>query len=435
MPNKRPAHRTILMGLGIALLGTAGVYSIQAYHAHTTRDRVRAVFAPPGRVGSIRKLSQSPKATDRRKAAELQRDCDEWFAEVLARNPGLVPAWRPVPDEQNGFLQLLDFAERHGDLGEEQLGLQKDLASLVNGSTEWDHEVATAELAQHQDLINEITRLGLLPLQSSAGVSIDRYSFVGARFYKECCELLLADARVAAESGDPDRAMERVRATLGIAEHISGIETPSLLMETISILVQLSVDGQIIEHIVPALNPDAAAIADWQNVLKRPDTQPTDFAHLLRGEAYVSIRGLAIPLLVKNSAELTKKEIPDPDAFLDAIAGTMLDRATGIEQTTLVDMGEALAPDYIEPPAGLSPGAREAYDAFQIGARAWSRGWTRAASLNARTQAALAIMAGQEPPPEPLTGLPFAYDPDTRTLAHPDDPRLENIDAEPITLP
>ena len=98
-------------------------------------------------------------------------------------------------------------------------------------------------------------------------------------------------------------------------------------------------------------------------------------------------------------------------------------------------MDDALASDPPPPPATLSAGAQEAYDMFQIGARAWSRGWVRAVSIHVRTQAALAIMANQEAPLEPMTGLPFVYDPHARTLAHPDDPRLEHIDAAPITLP
>jgi hypothetical protein len=435
MPNKDAAHRITLSILGTTLLGTAAIAGFHAYRDHAARDRVRTVLESRYSIGSIRRLSQSSKAADRLKAAGLQRACDEWFAEVLARNPGLQPEWKQVPDAENGFLQLLTFAERHGDSGEERLGLPEELSSIINGSTDWDHEAAAAALADHQDLIAEITGIGLLPDQSAAKVSIDRYWFIGYRFYKECCDLLLADARVAAESGDTGRTVERVRATLGIAEHLSGIETPSLISETVAILVRLDVDGQVVQHILPTLDLDAGAIAEWGAVLKRRQPQPSDFAQLLRGDAYVAIGGLAIPLLVGNRDELTKKEIPDPDAFLDAVVSGMLDRVARIETATLIDMEDALAPAYLEAPAGLSPGAQEAYDAFQVGAGAWSRGWIRAASINVRTQAALAIMADQEPPVELITGLPFVFDPDTRTLAHPDDPRLDNIDAEPVTIP
>ena len=58
--------------------------------------------------------------------------------------------------------------------------------------------------------------------------------------------------------------------------------------------------------------------------------------------------------------------------------------------------------------------------------------------LSGRTDAALAIMQGQEIPLEPFTGLPYVYDPVARTLQVPDDPRLRNEKlniGEPLHLP
>ncbi len=45
------------------------------------------------------------------KARSPRRDAKEWFAAIRARNPGLEPEWRKVPDDENGFLQWLDFCE------------------------------------------------------------------------------------------------------------------------------------------------------------------------------------------------------------------------------------------------------------------------------------------------------------------------------------
>ena len=439
MTNKTPPSNKLLITLGVSLLGAAAmVGGMQKYRDHSARERVREVLDSGGSLGKIHRLFRSSRPADRARAKRLQKDCDEWFAEVLARNPGLEPDWRPVPDEENGFLQLLDFAESKrvdGSSHDETLALPEDLFALISGNEDWDHDRAAAGLSEHQDLLSEITRLGLLPRQSSAGIAVDRYSFVGARLYKQCCDLLMADARLAAEEGDADRALLRVRATLGIADHLSKIETPSLLMETVSILVRLAVDNQVLPTILPALQPESDTLSDWQAVMAKVRPEPADFAKVLRGEAYVSIRGLAIPLLVENREKLSKHEIPDADAFLDAAAGTLLDHAKQVEGATIGSLSRALSPEPIETPPHLSPGAQEAYEMFYIGAKAWSRGWSRAASIHTRTDAAFAIMAGTEPPAEPITGLAFSYDAENRTLTHPDDPRLKLISTEPVTLP
>ena len=438
MTNKSP-HTKPLIALGLTLLGGAAmVAGMQQYQDHAARERVRTTLDSEGAFGKIQRLSRSSRPADRARAAELRRDCDEWFAEVLARNPGLEPEWRPVPDEENGFLQLLDFAESKqvgGSTGDATLGLPDDLFALITGNDDWDHDRAATGLAKHEELIQEITRLGLLPNQSSAGISVDRYSFVGARLYKQCCDLLMADARLAAELGDGARALTRVRATLGIADHLSNIETPSLLMETVSILVRLSVDGQILQHTLPALEPGLDTLTEWHLEMARLKRDPNDFARVLRGEAYISLRGLVIPLLVENRATLSEHEIPDPDAFLDAAAASLLDQATQVEGATLGNLSISLSPEPVSPPEHLSPGAQEAYNMFYIGAGAWSHGWSRAMSIHTRTDAAFAIMTGSEPPLEPITGLAFVYDSEARTLTHPEDPRLKLISTEPITLP
>lgn len=438
MPEWLPARRNILKLLGFLMLVAAIILGIRAQRNSSGSRHIRSGADAENSFGNLQGTPHLPKASRRPKSASYGRDCDAWFAEVLARNPGLEPQWRSVADEDNGFLKLLDFAERHrppGKLGDEELGLSEDLLAFIRGSKEWDHESVAAALAGHQDLLNEITRIGLMPEQSAADVSIDRFSFVGARLYKQCGDLLLADARLAAERGDAERSLQRIRATLGIARHWTEIETPSILMGTVATLVRLGVDAQVTQHILPALDLDHGALAEWQLELNDQGQGPGDLAELLRGEAYVSIRGMAIPLLARDDPGLSKHDIPDPDAFIDATVARLLGLASQVEDATMGSLATSLTPDSVETPEHLSPGARDAYEAFYIGTAGWSTGWTRAVSIHARTDAALAIMAGTEPPVEPITSLPFVFDPETRALSHPDDPRLEKIESDPITVP
>ncbi len=113
MPNKRPAHRDVLIVLGTILLCTAAITGILAYRKHASPNDDPSTSDAIDDFIAIEALSRSPKASDRLKASQLKKDSDSWFAEVLARNPGLEPKWKQVPDERNGFLQMLDLAERY----------------------------------------------------------------------------------------------------------------------------------------------------------------------------------------------------------------------------------------------------------------------------------------------------------------------------------
>ena len=417
-----------------------GYFAFRAAHPNPEHSESAARLQGGRDLLRVSRLTRSTDPGERARGQCLRRDYDAWFAEVLARNPGIEPDWLSIPDHQNGFLQWLEFCEAHqvdGELGSESLDIPPDIAAIIDGSQPWDADTVAAFLAERSEFLAEVTRIGLLPARSVAGISIDRWSFVGARFTKQSTDLLLADARLAAEAGDSERALGRVRAAMGLAGHYDLVEAPSLLMETVSILVRLGVQAQTIEHLLPALAPDPASLGAWRDALQAPKFEPAAFAKLLRGECWTSLRGLAIPLLADDIDGIDTPEVPDADAFLDAHAQAYLSAATTTSTASLADF---LASNDADPwfppvPPHLSEEAREAYGMLQIGARVWSRGWARAAVLSARTDAALALLAGEQPPPDPVTGQPFVFDPETRTLHVPDDPQLRELISEPLKLP
>ncbi len=222
---------------------------------------------------------------------------------------------------------------------------------------------------------------------------------------------------------------------MGIANHCSGIETPSLMMETASILVRLNVEDATFRHILPTLQFDKVSLPSWREALHHTAHGPAHFSKIVRGEAYVAIRGLAIPWLSGSDPPSRIGDIPDPDAFLDAMARGFLHAADEIDHASVEDLWQGGKPLLPPTPSQLSPGATEAYGTFHVGLRSWSKGWARAASIHTRAEAALAILTDSEMPAEPITGLPFVYDPEFSTLAHPDDPRLDEIGSDPIIVP
>lgn len=444
MPKFHPWRPRLKTTAGLALLLAA---LLGAFHAWNNPEQTARLLtgqsasregAPPTKLER-----QRDRTSDERRFAP-PRDPDAWFAEVLARNPGLEPEWRPVPDQENGFLQWLTFSELHqvdGKLGSEDLGIPEDIDAMLNGRAEWNADRVERYLASQHEVLETATRIGLLTGQSTAGIDPSRWHFVGARFTKQCADLLLADARLAAEAGDADHALLRTRAAMGLATHYGQVETPSLLMATVGTLVRLQAINHAMDHLLPALQPGPADLAVWRETLRPPFTHGSEtFATLLRGEAWVALRGLAIPLLNGSNDSLGERpELPDPDAFLDSFAQAYLAAAGKAGTATLADFsGSAVKSGWFPPPpAHLSAESRAIYGSLSIGPGAWARGWTRAGVISARTDAALALLQGAEIPVEPFTGQPFVHDPVARTLQAPDDPHLNKIleDDTPLELP
>lgn len=68
-------------------------------------------------------------------------------------------------------------------------------------------------------------------------------------------------------------------------------------------------------------------------------------------------------------------------------------------------------------------------------AEAWGKGFQRAVQQSGITQAAFAIMKGEPVPNDPVHGLPYRWDPASRTLSAPNSPLFSEVDLKPITVP
>ena len=58
----------------------------------------------------------------------------------------------------------------------------------------------------------------------------------------------------------------------------------------------------------------------------------------------------------------------------------------------------------------------------------------RAQSATGMMQAAFALMKGQPLPPDPVYGLPYQWDPATRTLSPPDSPEFQEMQLKPVVV-
>lgn len=386
--------------------------------------------------------SDNPRHKPARSERELQQLADKWYREILEKHPEMAISFKDVPDERNGFLQLLNFTDRFGNYGGKGLPLPEDIRAMFDGKQPWDAAAMTKWLEENRPLFDEILAIGLLPDQSVKGIDMDRLKFFGARVPYDCTRLLLAHARVAMESGDEAGALQSTRAALGLSGHMDRIEMPSLLSETVAVLTRQSARKAIFDHLVVAEGADFAA---WQDLLSRNQETPADLARVFLGEWHTSTRNFLLPGLLGDSRVLPMlvdnfgrgadpvKKITDPDAVLAAQIAYYTQITAAMKGAAIGEIPGLSA----NPPdaTGLSKDGAAMLDMLFQGSTAWSKGWIRSQTDAAILNAALQAASGGEIPLEPYTGKPFVIDHEAGTIHVPDDPWFEGMDYKPVKLP
>ena len=176
--------------------------------------------------------------------------------------------------------------------------------------------------------------------------------------------------------------------------------------------------------------------AQWQErLMRRPDPP---LANLVKGEFWAVGSNLLVPEITKF-LETHNKEIPDMDAFYDAFAKSYVDVIPQIDSASMLELSinkEVISEP--EMPEALSNESKELYGGLIGNGNAWNVYVNQLARSEARYRyydAAFAILAGKEPVNELLTDLPFEFDPETRILSFPDDPRLDGLGIKELRLP
>lgn len=389
---------------------------------------------PDGFGGHTFELLGSKDPRDQAKASELRRLVEAWHQKLLLRFPELAVTMKSIPDEQNGFLKWLDLSDKIKAANQKVvpgIDFPKALDGYLNHQGAWNADAAKAWLAQQKSLVDEIHAIGLLPDQSVNGIPIDRWGFIAARFGKNCEEILVLEARVAAEQGDVAAALESVRAAKGLADHFSGIETPTLLAATVNILMQLNLENHVLRDIIPALPPGQVDPAVWEKVLNPTVSSPAEFARLMKGEWSASNRQWLLPFVLDAEGPDCP---PDGGDALDLYALGFLETVRSHETATLTDL-PILQILPMADTSHLSRSSRRVVEILNIGTSAWRKGWDCAQSKFAMTQAAFAIMKGQPIPQDPVYGQDYRWDPATRQLSMPAGKTFDAMDIKPITVP
>ncbi len=421
----RPS-RTFVIIMAVSLtLGGGGAWAWHQANAVPMSMRAKMSFLEALRY----QAPPVPKRWTQAELAEFRTQARALQEKLVSEFPALRVTPVPVPAEENGFLLLyqLSPAPLYNNLS-----LGTELREILDERVPWNPENAKRCLDEQADLVHQIERIAQLPTRSSSDMPADFTGFIAARASKTCADLLLLKARLAAERGDEEETLRLVAATGNLAAHHHAIESPTLLGETVAILIDRGIKGAAFKTLLPAIGCKAD-LPRWQAALGTRRYDGTGLAQVMRGEWNIASEFMLLPVLFAN-------QTPDAEAVARVYAAWY--HAVVLKLPTL-KLAE-LAPFSFPPPddSQLSKQGRKIIGDFSIGLSAWSKGYVGSASHQRQAQAALALLALEKSgstlaaesaaqiPREPVSGAPFVFDPVTRTLAMP-----ENSDLAPLKLP
>ena len=360
-----------------------------------------------------------------------QAGYDQKLAEVLDRYPELRPQWRSVADEENGFLQLFDLFEYviGADGAEMEYGvtfsteLRKELSSDIS-------EEGFGDGKRFSGLIDELGRIAELEEQSCAGVDPERLFFHPPEAIYNFTNILLFDAKSAADAGDKKRALSSIRTAVKIGVHFSQVETLSLNGIIVATQLEKSILETTLYNLLPILDLEKEDYKVWRKVINdgRADIGPEKVSI---GEFNVAFPALAIPI----SERVWLFQLSGVDRIYDAMAQCHLElirssSGGGKKCLETFRMEKALS-DKIEESPYVS---RRLVRVLHAGLPSFIKTVTRASARFRYYDAALAKLAGEELPLELITEKSFVLDVEKQILTIPDDPLLKGFQFEPIGL-
>jgi hypothetical protein len=371
--------------------------------------------------------------------AKTREEATKRMDQLVTEFPALRITEHPIPDDQNGFLLLYKLGGGSDSRG--NLPITYEFWQLLDDRIPWSPELAKRCLAEHAALVTKIEQIALLKTRSSANMPADYVGFLDAGKAKYCADILLLKARLAAEAKDEKATLRHVAAAQNLVSHLREVETPTLLGEIIAIMVDLRIHSEAFKHLLPALGRDAD-LMQWRSVLAPRKYTPAGFAKIMRGEWHTMARFCLYPGILDSN---DPNAPPDAEALAHAFASSYSMQVTRLntmnfEELTSQGNGFSSAPF-----TQLSEKSREIEKALSINSQSWAKSYARAASDFAQYQAALDLLilekSGKKLVPElaaeitrdPLSGLPFLFDPATRALSPP--PAAAKHYVKPLNLP
>jgi hypothetical protein len=361
-------------------------------------------------------------------------------ANLLTEFPALRTTAHPVPAEKNAFLllQQLQLAEPPGYNGP---AIRPELRKVLAADEPWNPVAAQEALQADAGLVARIEHIASLTTRSSENMPDDYRGFIASRAAKYATDILLLKARLAAEQGDENETLRLVASAQNLASDLREVEAPNLFSETVTILVDKAVHRVAFQHLLPSIGRKAD-LGRWKSVLSPRGYTTADLARVMRGEWKTSSEYLMIPFLSDPS---DPRNPPDGEALMRAFASCYSDRVSHLPGMTLAQLLAQPNPDITVSYPALSQISRDILSLTWIGPHSWEKGYVTAVSAFAQYQAAFELLEsekdGKSLTPEltagitrdPVSGLPFIFNPATRTLSPP--AAIAGKNGEPLKLP
>lgn len=350
-------------------------------------------------------LTPEEEAVAKRKAARIRKL-------ILAECPNLQVEDKQVDPEQNGYWEMIDFAE------DPRLGQFRKLA-ITNQIYEdkIEPEEIRKELDAFQELGKEIERIAALPERSSMRLGKTHRELILAGEVKAMGDYLLLNARLAALEGDEQESFRCFSLAVNLTEHLGDIETPNFLSDTVRIILRMGLRVALCERILPSLGK-SADLEKWNSILGPQIDPPQRYAQLHRGEwSYFS----------ENFTHLLFGEMPDPEQTAIAHARWVEASADRSGKMALPKWGVAKELPHAPFTKELSREGIALFEIMGLNGKMWRKGFIRSAVVEHHFAAAMDLLIREQKGedlslltetflPNPYTGKPFRYDPATRTL-------------------
>lgn len=253
--------------------------------------------------------------------AALQKKIDAWYPQILERYPLLKVEYKNVPDDQNGFLKIIEWQEELLPLSKDEFpnALNTKLPPGYLEKIDWDHLLANPQeieafLAPKKAILDRAMTIGLLPEQSSSGISSDRYLFRTSLFSNKIIKYLRLKAIAEAKQKNVKATLKTLLALKGWANHMSNMETPYLMSTTVATSIRLSLQSTIHNEILPLLAKDDIDYEQWAKLTESAPDLPHQWLKMWRGEWCVIAKSKW------NTKTLLDENFSDPIAFMNASA-------------------------------------------------------------------------------------------------------------------
>lgn len=306
-------------------------------------------------------LKQKPgPVEDSPRAKELQRKINEWYPQALEKYPRLQVQYKNVPDDQNGFLKIIEWEEEF----EEELdwdGIPSGLNELLE-TEEGDSSALLEKLREVEAylktkdvMLERAMGIGLMPEQSVKGIPDKRSAIVSIEpieFAKYIVDHLKLKAALEVGRGDTAAVMQTLTAIRGWGHHYSGIETPNLLVSIWSYAIQLHLQRLAYSVVLLNLPEKEIDYNQWAKLLEYK-YDPQQWSRMIRGEWHDAVKALM-------PQTLPHENLRDPIAFMDAYTSFMND---------LADPVKIIQPErnFLPPPKHLTSKSRDVYETLHLG--------------------------------------------------------------------